>query len=359
VLASGCDEGSRDEQPAHGPALHVIATYPADGQGTATGTDAGVDCDTPTPDCAVPTDVEIQLRFDRFLLPGVGLSSGLRLFTGDPKANSVSLSPEYNLIERVVVFHLAAPLQPNTLYTAEVVAGKDSSKGFWAFDHAPLEEGAVPLSFSFTTGGGPAAPATPAPVTTDNCTTITEGPRPAGMVTLPAGAMNVCGSTCHTNPPDHAITDPTAWTTGYPPMALSLTDWGLAHTAINRVAHETETGNSARDPGLQSSPRFGVQMNVVDPGFPENSYLMYKLLRKPENYALAANEPCPVDFHPPVSDGACAPPDDAELARLREWFVLGDPMPKDLDTQSAISLSRGELERVARWISAGAACDVP
>ncbi len=348
MLASGCDEGSRDDQPAYGPALHVIATYPADGQGTATGTDAGVDCDTPTPDCAVPTDVEIQLRFDRFLLPGVGLSSGLRLFTGDPKANLVSLSPEYNLIERVVVFHLAAPLRANTLYTAEVVPGKDSSIGFWAFDRAPVEEGAVPLSFSFTTGSGPAAPTTPAPVTTDNCTMIAQGP------------LNVCsGGSCHKNPPDHAITGPKDWTKAYPPMALSLTDWGLAHTAINRVAHETETGNSARDPGLQSSPRFGVQMNVVDPGFPENSYLMYKLLRKPENYALTANESCAVAFHPPVSDGACAPPDDAELSRLREWFVLGDPMPKDLDTQLATSLSRGQLERVARWISTGAACDVP
>jgi hypothetical protein len=141
-------------------------------------------------------------------------------------------------------------------------------------------------------------------------------------------------------------------------MGLALTDWGLAHTAINRVAHETETGNSALGPGFESAARFGVQMNIVDPGSPENSYLMYKLLRKPENYALGAGEPCPVTFHPPVSDASCLRPDDEELARLREWFVLGDPMPKDSAGSSA-SLSRDELVRVASWISGGAICDLP
>ena len=358
MLACGCDEGSRDEQRAHGPALHVTATYPADGQGTATSSDAGVDCDTPTPDCAVPTDVEIQLRFDRFLLPGVGLSSGLHLFTGDPKANAVALSPAYNLIERVVVFHLAAPLQPNTLYTAEVVPGKDPSAGFWAFDRAPLEAGPVPLSFSFTTGSGPAAPTAPAPVTTDNCTTLAHDGNSAGS--LPTGPLKVCSDgSCHKNPPDVLLTDPDNFVKGYPPMGLSLTDWGLLHTAINRVAHESDTGNSALDPGLQSGPRFGVQMNIVDPGFPENSYLMYKLLRKPENYALADQEGCPDLFHPPVSDGACLTPAGDELARLREWFVLGDPMPKDLAPDERLSLSRDALEQVVRWISAGAPCAVP
>ena len=348
MLASGCDEGSRDDQPAHGPALHVTATYPADGQGTATSAGAGVDCDTPTPDCAVPTDVEIQLRFDRFLLPGVGLSSGMRLFTGDPKANAVSVSPEYNLIERVVVFHLGAPLQPNTLYTAEVVPGRDPSTGFWAFDGAPLEEGPVPLSFSFTTGSGPATPTTPAPVTADDCTTLAQN------------VLYTCSSgSCHKNPPRVRPTDPDEWVKDYPPMALSLTDWGLAHTAINRVAHESETGQSAQDPGLQSGPRFGVQMNIVDPGFPENSYLIYKLLRKSDNYRLDMGESCPDQFHPPVSDGACIAPGEDELARLREWFVLGDPMPKDLAPGAGASLSRDALEQVVRWISAGAPCDVP
>src|SRR5450432_3922166 len=134
-------------------------------------------------------------------------------------------------------------------------------------------------------------------------------------------------------------------------MGLALTDWGIAHTAINRVAHETETGNSALDPGLVSAPRFGVQMNLVDPGSPENSFLMYKLLRKRQNYELGSDS-CSSPFHPPVLDGACMAPDDAELARLREWFVLGDPMPKD-PAGSMAALSHQQLVRVASWISAG------
>jgi Bacterial Ig-like domain len=340
LLAAGCDIGPRDEQPAHGPALHVLATYPADGQGTNTALDAGVGCDSPTPDCAVPTNVAIELRFDRFLLPGAGIGLGLSLFTGNPAANAVSLSAHYDLIERVVTFQTAAPLQPNTLYTAQVLRSTDPNRGFWAFDRAPVEEGPVPLTFSFTTGDGP-RPTIAAQPTTDTCTTLTSG-------AAPNGPLNAC-SFCHQ--------DPKVAANAYPPMGLSLSDWGLFYTGIGHVAHETQTGNSALAPGLQSAPRFGVQMSIVLPGSPENSYLMYKLLRRPENYELAEGEPCGSALHSPVSDASCSVPDpgDAELARLREWFVLGDPMPKD--EGSAVQFARADLARVANWISAGAACD--
>ncbi|HWZ88484.1 MAG TPA: Ig-like domain-containing protein [Polyangiaceae bacterium] len=342
--------GSRDQQPAHGPALHLLATYPADGQGTDTALDAGVACDTPTPDCAVPTDVEIELRFDRFLLPGSRLDGGLRLFTGDPKANAVALSASYDLIERVVVLHPSAPLQPNTLYTAEIAAAKDPSQGFWAFDRAPLEPGPVPLRFSFTTGSGPGTAPAPSAPSSDDCTSIANGP------------MKVCSSsTCHTNPPVTPSAKAEEWIKEYPPMGLSLTNWGLEHTAKSHVAHETETGNSAVDPALESGARFGVQMNIVDPGFPETSYLMYKLLRKPENYT---GDCPPTAFHPPVSDGVCQAPSDAELGQLREWFVLGDPMPKhnsftDPDGGTPAVISRVDLVAINNWIANLAPCTVP
>ena len=72
-------------------------------------------CDAPTPDCAVPTNAAIELRFDRFLLPGSGLNAGLSVYSGNPPANGVPLIPEYDLIERVMVYRPARPLQPNTL----------------------------------------------------------------------------------------------------------------------------------------------------------------------------------------------------------------------------------------------------
>ncbi len=324
--------------------MHLVATYPADGQGTATGTDAGVACDSPTPDCAVPTDAPIELRFDRFLLPNAGLVSGVTLYTGDPKANAIGISAQYDLIERVVILQHDAPLHPNTLYTVEVQSPQPAGRGFLAFDGAPLESGPVPLRFSFTTGSGPAAPVAQVPAQNDDCQTIAAGP------------LSACIG-CHKNPPAQPPTNVADYVNAYPPMGLSLTDWGLRYTAIGHVAHEAETGNTALGTGTQSSPRFGAEMALIQPGSPENSYLLYKLLRKPENYALDPGEACPVAFHPPVLDGGCVPPDSAELDRLGEWFVLGDPMP--LDVGAPASLSRDQLERVATWTQSGATCSGP
>jgi hypothetical protein len=341
-LVSGCEVGAHDDAPAHGPALHVVATYPSNGQGTNAADGASVDCDSPTPDCPVPTDVAIELRFDRFLLPGGGLAAGLSLSSG---GSSVALSPEYDLIERVVVFRSGQALQPNTLYVAQILPSTNPSQGFWAFDGAPLEEAAVPLTFSFSTGSGPssgaAAAAAAAPSAPDTCDTMTEGP------------LATCAH-CHTTQPGPETIPPSK----YPPMGLDLSSaLGLYYTAVAHVAHQTETGNTAADIGLESPARFGVQMNVVDPGEPGTSYLMYKLLEKPDNYQLDASEPsCVTGYHAPVSDGNCQPPSADELAQLGAWFVLGDPMPKAGSDGATAAISHASLRRIAAWIGAGAAC---
>src|SRR5450432_2403384 len=277
VLVTGCELGPRDEASAHGPPLHILATYPTDGQGTDAAQNAPLDCDSPTPDCPLPTNLAIELRFDRFLLPGDRIGAGLRLYTGDPDTNSVALSPEYNLIERVVVFRPQRALHPNTLYTAEVVTTTDPNRGFWAFDRAPLREGTVPLRFSFTTGSGPVQLAAPPVLPAETCETMINGP------------FASCAN-CHvTQPGDETVPpSPSSGITErlrYPPMGLDLSSpRGLYYTAIQHVAHQAETGNSVLNQGLESADRFGVQMNIVDPGNPANSYLMYKLLAKPDNY---------------------------------------------------------------------------
>ena len=329
--------GASDEQPAQGPPLHVIATYPVDGQGTNALLDA--DCDAPTPDCPVPTNPELELRFDRFLLPTGGLAAAVRLYSGYPPANGVALKARYDLIERVVVLRPTRSLQPHTLYTVEVAVGPDPSRGFWAFDHAPLEEGAVPLRFSFTTGGGPRPASAPAAETPkDTCATISAGPLASCV-------------TCHRTTPSSA-----------PPMGLDLASaQGFLATAVARVAHETETGDTITGPALRSPPRFGVRMAVVDPGSPATSYLMYKLLQKPENFRLDPSEPaCETGYQAPVDTGGCTAPDPDELARLREWFVRGDPMPQDPQTSDLAgvptSLTRADLLRISGWIEQGAVC---
>jgi hypothetical protein len=295
----------------------------------------------------VPTNVAIELRFDRFLLPS-GLKTGLSLYTGNPPANGVYLWPEYDMIERVVVYRPARQLQPNTLYTVQLVASPNPGQGFWAFDQAPLAEGPVPLRFSFSTGKGPrdAPPAVAPPA--DSCETISSGP------------LDSCHH-CHVSNPDAQTTPPS----NFPPMGLDLSsERGLYYTAVRRVAHQTETGNSAVGEGLQSPARFGVQMNIVDPGSPPTSYLMYKLLQKPQNFAAGGEPPsCLTGYHPPVSDLDCLPPPEDERVRLGEWFVLGDPMPKDGTSTTGETIpsatTRENLVRISAWIAAGATCPEP
>jgi hypothetical protein len=347
ALASACDLGPRDDSPAHGPALHLVASYPADGQGTAAAADADVTCDLPTPDCPVPTNLVIELRFDRFLLPGGGLASAARLYTGT-RSNAIALKVEYDLLERVVLLRPTRALEPHTLYTAEVVPGADRSHGFWAFDGAPIEAAAAPLRFGFSTGGGPrAVPARSVPAP-DDCETLAAGP-----------LLSCLG--CHVTRP----ADETRPATLPAPLGLDLSNSrAVVATAIAHVAHETDIGNSALGAGLRSPARFGVQMNIVDPGNPATSYLLYKLLQKPENFQLAASEPtCVTGYHEPVALGGCMPPDAEESARLREWFALGDPMPMDLPLAggalSPLSSTHADLVRIAAWITLGAACSLP
>jgi hypothetical protein len=324
----------------------VIAAYPADGQGTNAAPDADVTCTDPTPECPVPTNVRLELRFDRFLLPGGGIGSGVALYTGNPPANGIGMNARYDVIERVVVLEPGRPLQPNTLYTVEIVPGADSSRGFWAYDLGRLEEGELPLTYSFMTGSGP-APVPPArPESSETCDS------------MPSLAFAGCVS-CHTTQPGAETQPPSK----YPPMGLDLsTPQGLFYTAIGRVAHQAETGNDGAGEGLRTPVRFGVQMNVIDPGRPATSYLMYKLLQKPANYALAPTEAsCDTGYHPPVSAASCAPPDDAEVERLREWFLRGEPMPKNrVDPETGepnlAATNHANLRRIADWITAGANC---
>lgn len=322
----------------------MIATYPADGQGTNAPEGADVTCTEPSPDCPVPTNASLELRFDRFLLPGSGIASGVALYTGNPPANGIGLNARYDLLERVVVLDPSRDMQPNTLYTVEIVPGTDVSRGFWAFDRGRLEEGELPFRFSFMTGSGP-APAAPLPApSTDTCDN------------MPSAFAGCAG--CHVTQEGGETSPPSK----YPPMGLDLSSpGGLFYTAVGRVAHESETGDSVGGEGLRTPARFGVQMRVVDPGSPATSYLIYKLLQKPENFRLGPSEDCETSYHSPVAEGSCSPPDSAEITRLREWFLRGDPMPKD--RRDAVSgelvpaaTTHANLARIVSWISAGANC---
>jgi hypothetical protein len=294
----GCDLGSPHVDSGVGPALHVIATYPKSGQGEECGLDA-------SDDCGVPVDGPIELRFDRYLLPKTANRQAISVYTGT-LANGSFLTPRYDVLERVVTYRPAFGSQfvPGVVYQVKIVLPKDdpSGAGFRAFDGAELEPGPMELSFSFRTS----RKARP--------------PQPAGASPTCDGAVRVlteagCAD-CHAGKRDS-------------PFGLSLgsTD-GLRDTAIGQVAHQASNwaipGSAVAD-----APRFGTGMALIDAGDPAASYLVYKLLENPHNFAESTDGPCSTTHLVRMPRGVCPLAPVAERNRLAAWFVEGDPMPPD------------------------------
>jgi hypothetical protein len=141
------------------------------------------------------------------------------------------------------------------------------------------------------------------------------------------------------------------------PFGLRLDDArALAETAIGRVARETDIGGTV-GATLEDPPRFGAKMPVVDPGRPDNSYLIYKILAGPSAYAANTFESeCPTAYAVSAgsaTDPTCLVPSAGELLRLRQWLVPGDPMPPP----GTMPFPRSTHVRgLSAWIRAGAAC---
>jgi hypothetical protein len=348
ILAAGCDYGPREQRTGLGPPLHIVATYPEDR--------AGIDCPSSEPTCGVPIDAPLELRFDRFLLPTTAVRQSIVYYTGRSRNAVVldpslpELTPTYDPIERVVRFTLPerATLVPNTLYTVEFpVAGVPAAPprdvpvlawGFRAFDGAPLDEQGI-RRISFRTGEHRRAATAVAPPTCDDVLSIfhCEG---RGCIPGEVGC-----ATCHLDD-------------GHAPHGLVLTGGEtLRQTAIGRVAHQTETGSTTGVP-LEAAERFGSGMPVIDPLRPENSYLLYKLLIGASAYDSRTGDTSRCSDYSvalpsePTGDRCPAPPAE-ELARLRSWFVIGEPMPPERSTDF---LRREDLRVIAEFIRAGARC---
>lgn len=315
--------GPRDLAPARGPNLHLVASYPADGD--------GLDCQPSSPDCGVPTNGSIELRFDRYLDASTAVRQALLVYSGS-EDNSVFLEPEYDLVERVVRYrHFSGgTFTPGVLYTAELyVPSSDHPDGFRAFDGAPIAEGDAPLRFSFRTRESKTQQPPPPPI--PSCHDV------LAIFARSTPTEPACSSSgCH-RPPAR--------------MGLDLSSaTGLATTAIGHVAHEAAVGPRPDVP-LEDPPRVGVQMPVIDPGRPGNSYLMYKLIRNTDNFDPT---PCATQYQVALPKGQCLPPSHAESARLHDWFVTGQPMPLPRTESGHPHLEQSDLRTIQRWIAAGA-----
>ena len=289
----------------------------------------------------MPIDVVFEIRFDRYLLPATAARQSFSLYSGE-ESNTVprsrrgpALTPRYDVVERVVTYSLPTNvfLQPNTHYTAElVVPVQDGDVGFRAFDGAPLDEETT-LSVSFLTSNQRAMPAAP--------------DRPSGTCSSTLATLNrsCTGGGCHGSNDQM--------------MRMDFSDASALHrTVVGHVAHQTETGPTT---GVQQQnpARFGVGMPRIDPGRPDNSYLMYKLIAAPENYREGDDDAnrCGTAYSAAVDPVHCVPASPEENERLGRWFLRGVAMPRALEGEAEPRfLVRSELFDLQSFIRGGAAC---
>lgn len=343
LTLSGCDVGKPEPASGAGPPLHLVGVFPPDGCGV------GED-----PDCTVPTNASLTLRFDRFLNPVSAIRQALRVYAGDPAVGPpFSFDVVYDPIERVVEYRVppGGAYKPHTLYQVELFTAKTpSDPGFRAFDGAAVEEGELPLRFSFRTGDAPVA--LPEPEAPPGCDEI---------VSQVFGTLGNCaGAACHRRGDNQLDGVPL----GDAPHQLWLDSAGhFAQSAIGRIARQTELGDVSGGPSAPQAPRFGVRMALIEPGSPGGSYLLYKLLLGARNFepcTSGSSELCrgavepPVSTHPflPLAEGEMIAPPSEELERLREWFVRGEPMPRGPG-----NVHLEGLRALSSFIEAGASCD--
>jgi hypothetical protein len=144
---------------------------------------------------------------------------------------------------------------------------------------------------------------------------------------------------------------------------LMTTPQGIQATAMNRVAQGANTGNNATSepPGLV----FGVDMPIITPGAPGQSWLMYKmLLADPPTCSSTPGTSCDAGSpgveanRYPLVTPAWGPMSDDERTTLSD-YVQGREMPYPADPSASLDsatapLTWDELDTVSTWIQQGA-----
>lgn len=275
----------------------------------------------------LPATGAIELAFDRLLLPASVTRQSFPL----EDLRGVPLNPPlptvaYDPVARVVTVTPGSPLDPTQPYKIAIVSPKSPTDlmGLRAIDNAPFDPSFQPIEFMV----GPAA-VPPTPPTVDFCKDV-----------LPNLQGRCAVGACH-GPP-------------MPAAGLLLTsDRGIAATAVGRVALGANSGPLSA-PGQPQRQLFGVDMAIVNPGDPGESWLLYKLL-------LAKPSACsPTDAGPALCNGGHSlqtqAMSDAERAALSD-LVQGREMPfpvLNLPPGTAQGLQIDQLEAISLWIAGGA-----
>jgi hypothetical protein len=318
ALVASCDRGSPELSPLDTAPLRVVATSPADNEQS------------------VATNAAIRVRFDRFLRPETAIRQSIRVTggtidaeTGGAIAGEAYLEPSYDAVERVVTYRLPAgsAWAPGVRYTVTLWAARDNGGfGTRAWDGQELEASVV---FGFTPGTEASEIPAP-PVSAAYCGSCVDDVRILGARDV---LRNCAISGCHAGKE--------------PEVGLNLEDRaGIERTALRLPAHETFTGPSSTD-APKNPNLFGVNMPIIDPGNPGNSFLLFKAMIRPDNYETNTGD----DQKQLTSDqpvGGEKTPSEAEIVRLENGFVKGQPMPVFQ------SIGIHQLRTLQAWIAAGA-----
>jgi hypothetical protein len=313
--------------------------------------------DTSTP---LAQNDSIQIAFDRLLLPATivrqsfvlvdsfGTPVTAPLVTYDPVTRVVTLSnPNTNGEPWLIVGQPYKVVFP-------VPKGNDDESGLRAIDRATLDPG-VGHQIGFQV----APPRADLPV---------DPPIHFCRDVQPIFKARCSSGECHGTPADDATVGP-RFPDGKsrPAMGLVLqTSIGVLFTAVGRISSEANTGPRA-GVGVPAGRVFGVDMPIVAPKNPGNSWLMYKLLLAlpQEPGAPLQQERC---GHPKPGEGinpvaALGPTTELtelsseERTRLAD-HMRGNPMPYPASPgkpeDRSANLTFDELERVRSWITQGA-----
>lgn len=371
AASAGCDVGEASFQPVDAPSPTLLEIRATSAIGPGGGPQrTPID---PGGSSQVLSTASFILKFDRFLLPSTATRQSVCLYSdlsvevrsldecaALPEAARVLLEPTYNPLEREVIYRRRTGdprLIAGVRYRLAVLApaGDQDIGGFRAFDGAPLGQ-TVRLDFSVAAADPPGATDELAPSgelycrrdpsclatcgTDDACRQQCEI---RGFGVEPYLKSCTFGSSCHAG----------SRATG---AGLSLENGELIQlTAVNRTAHQTQTGERADDPDLVSR-RFGRAMPIIDPENPGNSYLLYKMAVGPN----AADRSLPSGEAEALA---------RELQRLHASVVVGMPMPPFnvasfylhdpgdpmLDPASLLPrVDGGDMDVITAWIAQGA-----
>ncbi len=290
----------------------------------------------------------IELAFDRLLAPSCITRQTFIL--QDLSGNFLEPTPSYDPVSRVVRLCLpdSPGLQVDQTYVLTLVPPQNQadSNGLQAIDGARLDRTTSPV-IEFQVIAGPAYTGPDAcggGSVVDFCSQV-----------MPIFAGKCGGKGCHAPDPQPAA------------GLLMTTAQGIQATALHRVAQGANTGvtATAQTPGLL----FGVDMPIVDPLAPGDSWLMYKLLLA--NPPACSSTPCDagapgVQFNryptltPEWSLLSSSERDTlSNLVPGREmpFPAAGDagglPDPSQGDLEPA-ALTADELDTVSTWVLQGA-----